>query len=121
MVERAFGLAEASESELTKEMRIEHKTGLLPEPLETFEDMSSDEGISQLAFYGAGNINLKKSTEATPAAYEVNKEGNSFGMLYYNQISCKSAFRIPGGSHSIRRVQCKRRVCKIWSKGCLRQ
>ena len=71
MVESAFGITRASESELTKEVRAEHGKGLLPEPLETFEDMSSDEGISQMAFYGIGQVMLKKSDATADAAYEV--------------------------------------------------
>ena len=71
MIENAFGIAQASESELTKEEKAEHGKGLLPEALETFEDMSSDEGVSQMAFYGIGQVMLKKSALAAPAAYEV--------------------------------------------------
>ena len=58
--------------EITKELKSEDKDGLLPEALETFQDISSDEGISQIAFYGVGQVVLKKSAEAAPAAYEVN-------------------------------------------------
>ena len=72
MVEDVFGIAEASESPITKEIKSEDKDGLLPEALETFQDISSDEGISQIAFYGVGQVVLKKSAEAAPAAYEVN-------------------------------------------------
>jgi hypothetical protein len=36
--------------------------GLLPPPNETFEDMTSDEAISNIAFYGFGQVLLKRST-----------------------------------------------------------
>ena len=72
MVDSVFGIAKASESELTIEMKADHEKGMLPEPLETFEDMSSDEGISQMAFYGIGQVMLKKSVVAAQATYEVN-------------------------------------------------
>merc|ERR1712027_127858 len=72
MVKSAFGITQASESELTKEVKDKYDgKGLLPEPLETFEDMSSDEGISQMAFFGIGQVMLKKSDATADAAYEV--------------------------------------------------
>ena len=78
VIETAFGIFEASESDLTKERnrvkwsngQMVQSSGLIPEPLEIFEDTSSDEGISQMAFYGIGQALLKKSAEVKPAAYE---------------------------------------------------
>ena len=77
MVDSVFGVTEASESEITMKRKTKHDKGLLPEALETFEDMSSDEGISQMAFYGIGQVMLKKSDEAKPAAYQVMTESLS--------------------------------------------
>jgi hypothetical protein len=37
--------------------------GLLPPPTETFEDMTSDEAISNIAFYGFGQVLLKRSSK----------------------------------------------------------
>jgi hypothetical protein len=37
--------------------------GLLPPPNETFEDMASDEAISNIAFYGFGQVLLKRSSK----------------------------------------------------------
>ena len=44
--------------------------GLLPPPNETFGDMTSDEVISDIAFYGFGQVLLKRST-TDKANYEV--------------------------------------------------
>ena len=78
MVESAFGITQASESELTMEVRAKYDgKGLLPEPLETFQDMSSDEGISQMAFYGIGQVMLKKSDASADAEYEVRYHSNA--------------------------------------------
>ena len=72
--EEVFRIAEASRSDYIKIMKAEKDKLLLPKPLETFEDMSSDKGIEHMAFYGVGQIMLKKSAEAAPAAYEVKEE-----------------------------------------------
>ena len=88
MVESAFGITQASESELTKEVKDKYDgKGLLPEPLETFEDMSSDEGISQMAFYGIGQVMLKKSDATADAEYEVRyKYDRSIQMYLFKEM-----------------------------------
>ena len=73
MVMEAFGIAPASKFP-NEPKDDENQKGFLPEALETFEDMSSDEGISQMAFYGIGSVVLKKCDEAVPAAYQVMKD-----------------------------------------------
>ena len=78
MVKNVFGIAPASEAGKDQDKKCllagQGEKCRLPEALETFEDKSSDEGISQMAFYGIGQVMLKKSDEATPAAYQVRKE-----------------------------------------------
>ena len=45
---------------------------VLPQVNETFEDLSSDEGVSQMAFYGIGQVLLEKcGKEDDDSAYQV--------------------------------------------------
>ena len=46
--------------EEVKELISKHFSKVLPEANETFDDMESDEGMSKIAFYGIGQVFLKR-------------------------------------------------------------
>ena len=54
--------------EEVKELINKHFSKVMPDANETFEDMESDEGMSKIAFYGIGQVLLKRSRDQ---GYEV--------------------------------------------------